>query len=138
MKVRWFTDTARIPQIQLTSEVIVMVTLYGIKNCDTVKKARRWLTEQNVAHRFHDFRVDGLDEQRLAAWVRQLGWETVLNGRGTTWHALSDAQRAQVVDEGSAISAMLAQPALIKRPVLETAGAVRVGFSKEEYTALLK
>lgn len=114
-----------------------MVTLYGIKNCDTVKKARRWLSEHGVAYHFHDFRTDGLDENQLTGWVEQLGWETVLNRRGTSWRALSDAQRAKVVDDAGAIAAMLAQPALIKRPVLETTGTVRVGFAEDDYTALL-
>ena len=116
-----------------------MITLYGIKNCDTVKKARRWLAEHGVVHRFHDFRSDGLDEKRLAGWVEQLGWEAVLNRRGTSWRTLSDSQREKIVDEVSALTAMLAQPALIKRPVLETGdGALRIGYSEADYAALLR
>lgn len=115
-----------------------MVVLYGIKNCDTVKKARRWLDEHGVVYRFHDFRVDGLDQARLARWVKQLGRETVLNRRGTSWRGLNDAQRANIVDDTRAIAAMLTQPTLIKRPVLEHPGGVQVGFSAMEYAALLK
>ena len=114
-----------------------MTVLYGLKNCDTVKKARRWLADHGVAYRFHDFRVDGLDEEQLARWTKQLGWETLLNRRGTTWRALPDTQRNKVVDAATAVTAMLAHPALIKRPVLESNGAVRVGFTDGVYAALL-
>ena len=115
-----------------------MLTLYGIKNCDTVKKARRWLDAHDIAYRFHDFRSDGLDEKRLARWVEQLGWESLLNRRGTTWRGLPETQRAKLVDAAGAIALMLAHPALIKRPVLENAGTVRVGFAEDAYAALLK
>src|SRR3569623_504141 len=116
-----------------------MITLYGIKNCDTVKKARRWLTEHGVVHRFHAFRSDGLDEKQLAGWVEQLGWEALRNRRGTSWRTLSDVQLEKIVDEASASAAMLAQPALIKRPVLETGGGgVRVGYAEADYAALLQ
>jgi arsenate reductase len=115
-----------------------MTVLYGIKNCDTVKKARRWLDEHGVAYRFHDFRTDGLDEKQLARWTKQLGWETLLNRRGTTWRNLPEAQRDKVSDATGAIAAMLAHASLIKRPVLESDGTVRVGFSADDYGALLK
>src|SRR3569623_647253 len=116
----------------------LMITLYGFKNCDAVKKARRWLTEHGVAHRFHDFRSDGLDEKQLIDWVEQLGWEAVLNRRGTSWRTLSDVQREKIVDEASAIAAMLAHPALIKRPVLDTGdGVVRVCYAEADFSALL-
>jgi len=115
-----------------------MTVLYGIRNCDTVKKARRWLDEHGVAYRFHDFRADGLDEKRLARWAKQLGWETLLNRRGTTWRQLPAAQRDKVTDAAGAVAAMLAHAALIKRPVLESGGALRVGFSADDYAALLK
>jgi len=115
-----------------------MIVLYGIKNCDTVKKARRWLDEHGVAYRFHDFRADGVDEKQLARWIEQAGWETVLNRRGTSWRALSESQRACVIDGASAAAAMLAQPALIKRPVLESGRALRVGFAESDYAVLLE
>jgi arsenate reductase len=112
--------------------------LYGIKNCDTVKKARRWLDDHGVAYRFHDFRTDGIDDKRLARWTKQLGWEAVLNRRGTTWRGLPEPQRNKINDAASAVTAMLAQPALIKRPVLEINGTPHVGFKADDYAALLK
>jgi len=114
-----------------------MTVLYGIKNCDAVKKARRWLDERGIAYRFHDFRADGLDEKHLARWTKQLGWENLLNRRGTAWRALPEAERDKVVDAGSAVAAMLARPALIKRPVLESTGALRVGYTNGDYDVLL-
>ena len=115
-----------------------MTTLYGIPGCDTVKKARRWLDEHGVAYRFHDFRVDGLDEKRLARWTKQLGWETLLNRRGTTWRQLPAAQRDRVSDAAGAVAAMLEHATLIKRPILESDGVLRIGFSADDYAALLK
>jgi len=114
-----------------------MTVLYGIKNCDTVKKARRWLDDHGVAYRFHDFRADGLDDRRLARWTKQVGWETLLNRRGTTWRGMPETQRKKVADETSAVIAMLTHPALIKRPVLEINGKVHVGFKADEYASLL-
>ena len=114
-----------------------MTVLYGIKNCDTVKKARRWLDGHGIAYRFHDFRADGIDNQRLARWTKLLGWETLLNRRGTTWRSLSEAQRSKFSDAPSAVSAMLAHPALIKRPVLEINGKIHVGFKPDAYATLL-
>ncbi len=111
-----------------------MTTLYGIKNCDTIKKARKWLEAHGVDYRFHDFRADGLDEKRLRGWVKQLGWETLLNRRGTTWRKLPEADR-EGIDAARAIELMLEQPALIKRPVLEHGKDVCVGFKEEEYGA---
>jgi len=114
-----------------------MTILYGIKNCDTVKKARRWLDEHGVAYRFHDFRADGVDAKHLRRWTRQLGWQIVLNRRGTTWRGLPETQRDKIGDAASAVSAMLAHPALIKRPVLEIDDEVHVGFDAADYTSLL-
>jgi len=114
-----------------------MTVLYGIKNCDTVKKARRWLDEHDVSYRFHDFRADGLDEKRLARWTKQVDWETLLNRRGTTWRQLPAAQRERAGDAAGAMTVMLAHVALIKRPVLEYHGGLRVGFNADDYAALL-
>ena len=111
-----------------------MTTLYGIKNCDTIKKARKWLDAHGVDYRFHDFRADGLEEKRLRAWVKQVGWETLLNRRGTTWRKLPESQR-EGIDEASAVALMLEQPALIKRPVLEQGKDLAVGFSEADYSA---
>ncbi|ALH79087.1 ArsC family reductase [Sphingopyxis macrogoltabida] len=106
--------------------------LYGIPNCDTVKKARRWLDEQGVAHRFHDFRKDGLDPGRLQGWIDALGWEKLLNRSGTTFRKLPDAQK-DGLDAAKAKALMLEQPAMIRRPVLEAGGDVSVGFSADDW-----
>jgi len=111
------------------------ITLYGIKNCDTVRKARQWLEAQGVEYDFHDFRADGLAEQELRAWVKAVCWETLLNRRGTTWRQLLDADK-DGVDEAKAIQLMLAQPTLIKRPVLVCGKHTHVGFKADEYEAL--
>lgn len=106
--------------------------LYGIPNCDTVKKARRWLDEQGVAHRFHDFRKDGLDPGRLQGWIDALGWEKLLNRSGTIFRKLPDAQK-DGLDAAKAKALMLEQPAMIRRPVLEAGGDVSVGFSADDW-----
>ena len=110
--------------------------LYGISNCDTVKKARRWLAERGVAYRFHDVRKDGLDAARLQGWIDALGWEKLLNKAGTTFRKLPDADKAGL-DEDRAIALMLAQPSMIKRPVIETGGTLLVGFDPDRYQAAL-
>lgn len=109
-----------------------MTTLYGIKNCDTVKKARRWLDEHGVEYRFHDLRADGLEAKRLDAWIRAVGWETLLNRRGTTWRKLPEAVR-EGIDAKRAAALMLEQPTLIKRPVIEHGEQVLVGFDPDAY-----
>ncbi|HEV2533223.1 ArsC family reductase [Phenylobacterium sp.] len=111
------------------------VTLYGIRNCDTMKKAWTWLDEHGVAYDFHDYRKAGLDRARLEAWAGQVGWERLLNRAGTTFRKLPDADR-QDLDQARAIALMLAQPAMIKRPVLETAAGLLVGFKPAEYAAI--
>jgi len=109
-----------------------MISLYGIPNCDTVRKARRWLDTQGIAYRFHDFRKDGLEEHRLRAWVSELGWETLLNRSGTTWRSAPDAVKAGLNAE-TAIAFMLRAPAAIKRPVLDIGEQRIVGFSEARY-----
>jgi arsenate reductase len=108
------------------------LTLYGIRNCDTVKKARAWLAAAGVDHHFHDYRVAGLDEALLANWVKALGWEVLLNRAGTTFRGLADADKANL-DATRAMALMLAQPSLIKRPVLERGDTVLVGFKPDIY-----
>jgi arsenate reductase (glutaredoxin) len=112
-----------------------MITIYGIKNCDTMKKARTWLESHGVAYRFHDYKADGIDRTHLEAWTDAKGWETVLNKAGTTFRKLSEAEKAGL-DRERAIELMLAQPSLIKRPVLETQGGLTVGFKPETYETL--
>ena len=93
-----------------------MVTLYGSKNCDTIKKARRWLDEQQVAYRFHDYRTDGLDRALLERFIAELGWQPLLNTRGTTWRKLDEATRAGIDNADAAAALMLEMPAIVKRP----------------------
>jgi arsenate reductase len=112
-----------------------MTTLYGIPNCDTVKKAQRWLDAHGVAYRFHDLRRDGLDDALLADWIGQVGWETLLNRRGTTWRRLPEAVRAGM-DGDSATRLMREQPAIIKRPVLARGRRIHVGFDADDYRGL--
>jgi arsenate reductase len=111
-------------------------TLYGIRNCDTMKKAWTWLDDHGVAYDFHDYKKQGVDRARLEGWAKQVGWETLLNRAGTTFKTLPDADR-QGLTEGKAIALMLAQPSMIKRPVLETEGGLVVGFKPEVYSARL-
>jgi len=113
-------------------------TLYGIPNCDTVKKARTWLAEQGHDFTFHDFKKQGLDRATVAGWLDQLDWEVLVNRKGTTWRKLGDEQRAAVVDKGSALELMLANPSVIKRPVLDAAGKLSVGFSDEQFRRMLE
>ena len=107
-------------------------TLYGIRNCDTMKKAWTWLDQHGVAYCFHDYKKQGIDRPRLERWVRQVGWERLLNRAGTTFRKLPEADRADLT-EARAIGLMLAQPSMIKRPVLEAGGELLVGFKPEDY-----
>lgn len=109
------------------------ITLYGIKNCDTMKKARTWLDSHGVRYEFHDYKASGIDATTLARWAGQVGWETLLNRAGTTFRKLSETQRADLT-ERKAIALMLEQPSMIKRPVLEMGVRILVGFKPEEYT----
>ena len=110
-------------QAQAQAQVATGITVYGISNCDTVKRARAWMTEQGLAHQFHDFKKQGLPEAALAQWVAALGWQTVLNRSGTTWRKLSDDERASVVDAPSAQALMRQHSSLVKRPVVHWPGA---------------
>ena len=108
-----------------------LITLYGIPNCDTVKKARAWLGAQGLDHRFHDFKKQGVPEQQLDSWIKTLGWEPLLNTRGTSWRRLDDATRAGVTDAAGARALMLEQVSVIKRPVVQWPdGQLSVGFSE--------
>lgn len=111
-------------------------TLYGIPNCDTVKKARTWLDQHGVAYAFHDYKKAGIDRATLRGWVEAHGWETVLNRAGTTFRALPPADKADL-DADKAVGLMLAQPSMIKRPVLDLGGRTLVGFKPDLYAAAL-
>jgi arsenate reductase len=113
-----------------------MITIYGIPNCDTMKKARKWLETHDAAYEFHDYRKLGVPENKLKQWVSQAGWETVLNKRGTTWRKL-DEKIKNNIDQASAITIMLDNPSIIKRPVLESGKTLLIGFRESEYQQLL-
>jgi len=114
------------------------ITLYGIPNCDTVKRARTWLAEHAVDAQFHDFKKQGVPEPALERWLAELGWQALVNRRGTTWRRLDDATRAAVVDAPSAHAALMANPSLIKRPVVDWGGPVglSVGFDVRQWARL--
>jgi arsenate reductase len=112
-----------------------MTKIYGIKNCDTMKKARAWLEAHKVAHQFHDYKAAGIDKTILEGWTKKVGWEILLNRAGTTFKKLPDADK-EGITEKKAIALMLAQPSMIKRPVLEAKGKLTVGFKPEEYKKL--
>ncbi|OGU23852.1 MAG: arsenate reductase [Hydrogenophilales bacterium RIFOXYD1_FULL_62_11] len=112
------------------------MTLYGIPNCTTVKKARAWLADHQLDVAFHDFKKQGVDPAWLARVAAQTGWQALLNTRGTTWRKLSDAEKAAVSDEASALALMQAQSSVIKRPLLEIEGTYHLGFSEAQYQDL--
>jgi len=112
------------------------ITMYGIKNCDTIKKARTWLEDRAIAYDFHDYKAAGIDQKTLWAWVDRLGWEVLLNRAGTTFRKLPDAA-CEGLDAAKAIGLMEAQPSMIKRPVLDVDGDLIVGFKADAYQARL-
>jgi arsenate reductase len=116
---------------------VMPITIYGIKNCDTMKKARAWLNKRNVAYDFHDYKIAGIERERLERWEKKVGWETLLNRAGTTFRKLPDKDKAGL-DAGKAIRLMLEQPSMIKRPVLDLGGGkLLVGFKPEDYGKVL-
>ncbi|HJT43273.1 MAG TPA: ArsC family reductase [Rhizomicrobium sp.] len=112
-----------------------MTTIYGIKNCDTMKKARAWLEGRKVQYVFHDYKISGIDKPTLEGWAKKVGWEVLLNRAGTTFKKLPDADKEDLTEK-KAIALMLAQPSMIKRPMLDAKGKLTVGFKPEEYTKL--
>ncbi len=112
-----------------------MITLYGIKNCDTVKKAREWLTKNGVDYHFHDFRADGLQEEKVKAWIADIGLEPLINKRSTTWKELDDYKK-NALNEKNAVALIVEYPTLIKRPLLETATQKYLGFKDADYAKL--
>ena len=112
-----------------------MTTVFGIKNCDTIKKARNWLTDQGIEYQFHDFRANGIDRDRIETWIQQAGWETVLNRRGTTWRKL-DAAIQDTVNRDNVAALLAEHPAMIKRPVLDIDGDISIGFKPDLYQSI--
>ena len=113
-----------------------MRKLYGIKNCDTVKKARVWLEQNNVIYQFHDYKVDGIDAELLKRFADGLGWEVLLNKRSTTWRQLSDMQKTDL-NAASALQLLVTHPTLIKRPILESGNTFIIGFNADQYQSTL-
>ncbi len=114
-----------------------MTTLYGIKNCDTIRKARKWLKANGIKYHFHDVRSDGLNAAQLKHWIETIGWETLLNKRGMSWRKLEDKKKMNL-DASKALRLMLAQPAMIKRPLLEFNDELFCGFSEAHYQQLFQ
>ena len=110
-----------------------MTKLYGIKNCDTVKKAMKWLGENKVEYQFHDYKKDGVDEEKLGEFVKKFGWEKLLNRKGTTWRQLSEEEKNKVVDDEYAMMLMKEKPSIIKRPIVDLGEKQLVGFEVKEY-----
>lgn len=120
----------------MTPMVIEMTTqVFGIKNCDTIKKARKWLTAEEINYTFHDYRVDGINEDMIQSFVAQLGWEAMVNKRGTTYRQLSDEQK-ETLNQDSAIALMIEFPAMIKRPLLIHNDGYHLGFKADQYSAI--
>jgi arsenate reductase len=115
-----------------------MTTLYGIANCDQVKKARIWLDAHAIAYSFHDFKKSGVSPDLINTWLNDIAWDVLVNRKGTTWRALSEERKATVVDAPSATELMLESPSIIKRPVLSTGTHTHVGFSEDLYKQLFK
>lgn len=109
------------------------ITLYGIPNCDTVKKARTWLDAQGLQYTFHDFKKAGISRELIQSWLDDVAWDVLVNRKGTTWRALADDRKAAITDADSATELMLESPSVIKRPVLAAAGRTHVGFSDALY-----
>ena len=113
-----------------------MLTIYGIKNCDTVKKARAWLATREVDYQFHDFRTDGLTDQLVSKWISQVGWETLINKRSTSWRLLDDTIRKELSDT-NIVSVLTQNPTLIKRPVVTLGEAIIIGFKEDEFITVV-
>ncbi len=128
---------AKLPPWSLIRGADLPIVIYGIKNCDTMKKARAWMDKHGVKYNFHDYKTAGVDKDRLARWSKVAGWEVLLNRAGTTFRKLPDADKADLTEK-KAMALMLAQPSLIKRPVLEIGGKLLVGFKPESYAAAIK
>jgi arsenate reductase len=114
------------------------ITLYGIPNCDTVKKARTWLEARGITYSFHDFKKAGLNADTVAGWLKDVEWDVLVNRKGTTWRGLDEARKNAIVDAASAVSLMLESPSVIKRPVLVAQGRTHVGFSDAGYQQIFE
>jgi arsenate reductase (glutaredoxin) len=114
------------------------IIIYGIPNCDTTKKAMVWLQKNNIAFSFHDYKLQGISKEKLAAWCGKKGWETIFNKRSTTWRELPEAEQNKVIDQEAAIKVMLQNNSIIKRPIVEYSNVIIVGYNETAYKGLLK
>jgi arsenate reductase (glutaredoxin) len=132
--VLFFKFFYKLPSIIL-AQCTEMLTLYGIPNCDTVKKARTWLDARGVAYQFYDYKKQGINQEKLAGWLAQLPWEKLVNRAGMTWRKLPDEDKAAVTDAASASALLLANPSAIKRPLIEAPDGkvLALGFSEKDY-----
>lgn len=112
-----------------------MIKLYGIKNCDTVKKAMNWLSDNNIKYQFHDYKKDGIDEIKLAEFTEKFGWEKLLNRKGTTWRQLTAEEQNKITDNKSALKLMEKKPSIIKRPIVDLGSKQLIGFDIDEYAS---
>lgn len=112
---------------------LIMTKLYGIKNCDTVKKAMKWLMDNGVEYQFHDYKKDGVDEVKLTEFVKKFGWEKLLNRKGATWRQLSEQEQNKIMDDKSALELMKEKPSIIKRPIIDFGSKQLIGFDVGEY-----
>ncbi|HYD81375.1 MAG TPA: ArsC family reductase [Paucimonas sp.] len=115
-----------------------MTTLYGIPNCDQVKKARAWLETNKIDYVFHDFKKAGIERGLIATWLRDVAWDVLVNRKGTTWRALPDERKAAIADDASATALMLEAPSVVKRPVLHVGGRTHVGFDEQRYREIFQ
>ncbi len=113
-----------------------MITVYGIKNCDSVKKARNWLQKQGIDYQFNDFRAQGIERETLQTWIDQVGIDVIVNKRGTTWRNLEPSQQQKINEVSNAVDLLMANPTLIKRPVLNVDGIITIGFTTDSYQSL--
>ncbi|UAA37262.1 ArsC family reductase [Paraneptunicella aestuarii] len=111
-----------------------MITVFGIKNCDTIKKARKWFESQNIDYQFHDYRADGLDQDWLKSLLAEHGWEIILNKKGTTYRQLPEDKKANI-DNESALALLMEHPAMIKRPIVQSESDIAIGFKESEYAS---
>jgi arsenate reductase len=128
----------RLFKFDLTNIVIIMLQVYGIKNCNTVKKALTWLEDNQIAYQFHDFKKEGVSDEKLREWEEKADWQSLVNKKGTTWKKLSAEQQASVVDANSANQVLKEHTSMIKRPVIEHSKGILLGFSEDDYNSNLK
>jgi len=115
-----------------------MIKLYGIKNCDTVKKAMKWLAENGIEYQFHDYKKDGIDLVKLREFVKKFGWEKLVNRKGTTWRQLSEVEQKKIINDEAAPELMLEKPSIIKRPIIDLGSKQIIGFDEMEYENIFR